>query len=66
MFATGTDGALWHRYFLSAEGWGPWQSLGGALSGLPGVVSWAPGRIDVFAKGSVNNHLLHRWYDGTW
>ena len=31
-------------------------------SSLPAVVSWGPGRLDVFWRGS-NNALWHMWYD---
>jgi hypothetical protein len=33
--------------------------------GSPSAVSWGPGRIDLFARGT-NNELEHMWYDGSW
>jgi repeat uncharacterized protein DUF346 len=39
-----------------------WESLGGELTSKPAAVSWAGGRIDVFARGT-GNALWHRWYD---
>ena len=39
-----------------------WQSLGGTLTSDPDVSSWAPGRLDVFGRGS-NNAIWHKWYD---
>jgi hypothetical protein len=30
-----------------------------------GVSSWASGRLDLFGRGT-DNHLKHRWYDGSW
>jgi hypothetical protein len=43
-----------------------WEELGtGLFSGNPAVVSWAPGRIDVFIR-AANNGLAHKWFDGHW
>ena len=44
--------------FLAGDAW---ESLGGVLTSEPAVSSWAPGRLDVFARGT-DNALLHRWY----
>jgi Repeat of unknown function (DUF346) len=41
------------------------ENLGGFLQGKPGAVSWAPGRLDVFVRGS-DNQLWHRFYQGGW
>jgi hypothetical protein len=38
-----------------------WESLGGTVSGRPSVVSWSPGHLDVYVRGS-DNALHHRWY----
>ena len=35
------------------------------LTSDPAAVSWGPGRIDVFARGT-DNALYHKWYDGNW
>jgi hypothetical protein len=43
----------------------PWESRGGTLVGEPASVSWAPGRIDVFARGT-DNHLWHQAYENGW
>ena len=43
----------------------PWTGLGGALVGNPSIVSWGPGRLDVFSRGT-NNALFHTWFDGVW
>lgn len=42
-----------------------WELLGGTVVGDPDVASWAPGRLDVFVRGT-DNRLYHKWYDGTW
>jgi SpoIID/LytB domain protein len=52
----GTDGFYWT---MSATGatWSPWRGLGtppGGPVGEPTVVSWAPGRLDVFVRGADN------------
>jgi hypothetical protein len=44
---------------------GSWESLGGVISSAPDVCSWAPGRLDVFARGQ-DNALWHKWYDNGW
>lgn len=55
---------------------GTWSApslLGGQLMSLAplSAVSWAPGRIDVFAAGGTgpldpSSGLLHFWFDGSW
>ena len=45
--------------------WRGWESLGGVLASSPDVCSWAPGRLDVFVRGTADD-LQHRWYDGGW
>lgn len=42
-----------------------YESLGGPLPSAPAVSSWAPGRLDVFARGA-DASLQHKWYDGAW
>jgi hypothetical protein len=66
MFARGSDGALWHRYFSSGS-WSNWSSLGGSLAtgAGPGADSWANGRMDVVGRAPGGN-ITHWWYDGTW
>jgi hypothetical protein len=74
----GGDGTIWCFFhvgstFVPPPGtpepagphWRAWESLEGVLSSSPDVCSWAPGRLDVFARG-MDNALWHRWYDGGW
>jgi prepilin-type processing-associated H-X9-DG protein len=51
----------------SGEAWIRTESLGGSITSGPGVSSWGPGRLDVFARG-VDNALIHKWYNqnGWW
>ena len=75
VFAKGTDNALWHKWWGGGP-WSGWESLGGdlvsnsapssPLGGFgPVVTSWAPGRLDVFARGT-DSQLWHRFYAGGW
>jgi hypothetical protein len=42
-----------------------WESLNGPITSGPDAASWAPGRLDVFARGT-DNSLVHKWYGGGW
>jgi hypothetical protein len=55
------------------DGWNGPDTLGSALVNIddsirPGVsaVSWAPGRLDVFALVHISNELVHWWWDNGW
>jgi len=41
--------------------WIGWETLNGFLASKPTVVSWAPGRLDLFGRG-LDNALWHRFY----
>jgi murein DD-endopeptidase MepM/ murein hydrolase activator NlpD len=43
---------------------GSWENLGGTLTSAPASASWAPGRQDVFVRGT-DNALWHRWWEGS-
>jgi len=44
--------------------WSEWEELGGSVTAPPAAASWAPGRLDVFARGS-SGELFHRaWTAG--
>ena len=65
VFATGSDGAIWHRS-LHNHTWSPWESLGGRFTSGPTAVSTEPGRIDVFGRGTDgavwgNTYAFGRW-----
>ncbi len=42
-----------------------WESLGGLTTGEISAVSWGPGRLDVFVRGT-DNIIYHKWYEGSW
>src|SRR5674536_199264 len=44
---------LWHRSYNNSA-WSTWESLSGQLTASPATVSWADGRIDLFARGTDN------------
>jgi hypothetical protein len=72
-----TDGRIWCFFHTGYSYWPPpgasvtgphwraWESLGGVLSSAPDVCSWAPGRLDLFARGT-DEALWHRWYEAGW
>ena len=45
--------------------WMDWESQGGVLTSGPAASSWAPGRLDVFARGT-DSALWHKWYESGW
>ncbi|MEA2703587.1 MAG: hypothetical protein QOD63_1532, partial [Actinomycetota bacterium] len=74
MFRTGTDGRAYHKFF--AGGWGPggitadWEPVGGPGRGVRlrdrlSVVSWEPGRLDVFGTGT-DGRAYHKFFGGGW
>jgi hypothetical protein len=60
--------SLWHR-FWSGAGWSGWEShiapAGSSVAFDPVVVSWSPGRLDVFLVGT-GGRLWHRFLIGGW
>jgi len=42
-----------------------YASLAGLLTSGPAASSWAPGRLDVFVRGT-DNAMWHKWFDGAW
>ncbi|TFD61883.1 hypothetical protein [Cryobacterium sp. Hh38] len=64
----GTNRAVFHKWFSGAGG--PsitgYENMGGIATSQPRVVSWAPGRLDVFLTGT-NSALFHKWFnDAAW
>jgi hypothetical protein len=55
-----------HKWWPPGRGWLPsphteWEPLGGFLSAMPAVTSWASFHLDVFSRG-IDGHLKHRWW----
>jgi len=63
LFTRAASGSLTQYVRLGGGSWSRPISLGGALKSQPAAVSWSPGRIDVFARGT-NDTLQHRWFTG--
>jgi hypothetical protein len=58
VFVVGTDGGIWWTTQFK-----PWNGLGSPPVGIigdPAVVSWGPGRIDLFVQGG-DHRLWQRW-----
>jgi hypothetical protein len=66
VFAEGTDLSLQENVQAADGTWSGWSSLGGVLSARPAAVSWGPGRIDVFVRGT-DSAIWHKWLkNGVW
>jgi hypothetical protein len=65
IFARGTNGALWHKYYHPATAWTNWASLGGQLASEPSVVTYGGGEIDVFARGTGSQLLVRQYRPAT-
>lgn len=64
VFARGSDGVLWQKWFSGEHGgWKPWVRFGGVINSTPSVSSWAPGRLDEFSTGPDGD--LQHYYFGT-
>jgi endonuclease/exonuclease/phosphatase family metal-dependent hydrolase len=63
VFARSATGSLLQRTYTIAGGWTTsYVDLGGYVTADPEAVSWGPGRIDVIARGGVDNSMWHRSY----
>jgi YVTN family beta-propeller protein len=71
VFGVGSDGRLWQR-FWDGRAWIGWMSpFGAPPPGIapgsgPAVASWAPGRLDVFVRGTDNAIWQVVWSGGRW
>jgi hypothetical protein len=69
IFGRGADGSLLHKAWIEGKGWqttgiDAWETLGGQIVGAPSASSWAPNRIDVFARG-IEGEVWHKAWDGS-
>jgi hypothetical protein len=70
LFTIGS-GSVQHRWYSGGQ-WSGTEDLGGqsffepaCCYEPPAAVSWGPGRIDLFVRGTDSN-LWHKWYSGGW
>ncbi|MGC1378851.1 MAG: hypothetical protein WA821_21645 [Anaerolineales bacterium] len=68
LFAMDNARDIWHRVYSPYGGWQAWENLGGGSTYFDfgrdiQVVSWAPGRIDVFSNYPWDV-TYHKWYGG--
>ena len=67
VFVRGTaDGGLYTTASSNGSAWGRWEQLGALIFSQPNVVSWGPGRLDVFALGSSSSLWHIASNNGTW
>jgi hypothetical protein len=64
VFGRGQDNSLWLNSWTGSN-WTGWQWLGGELTSSPDVVSWGPGRLDIFYRGP-DTSMRHSWYNNGW
>ena len=66
VFARGSDGAVYQRYWPNAGNWSNWIGLGGQIPAGTGptACSWGAGRLDVFVQGT-DGALYHKWGTAT-
>jgi hypothetical protein len=58
------EGRLKQRNLLTGGSWGRARDRGGSLRSQPAVVSWGPGRLDVFARGTADELTWRAWRSG--
>jgi hypothetical protein len=66
LFTRSSAGDLLHRYRRSGGWWTRSLNLGGDIASQPAAVSWASGRMDVFARGTDNALWQRTFTDGAW
>ncbi|HEV2374569.1 MAG TPA: polysaccharide deacetylase family protein [Streptosporangiaceae bacterium] len=63
VFWRGADGGLWHVYNNGGSGWSASAALNmGALGSMPFATGQPNGTVDVFWRGSGDDHLWHAYY----
>ena len=66
LFARGTDGQLYQKWWTASAGWNNWEPRGGNIIGEPGVQSRRPDITDVFVRGSDNFLWQISWDRDHW
>jgi len=74
IFVTATDGNIYIKSW-TGTGWVPsqldWNPMGspiadGKVLGPPKVVSWGPGRLDIFVRGADGQLYIKSWTGSAW
>jgi hypothetical protein len=52
VFVVGSDSAIYTQSSADGVTYGGWSKIGGYVTEKPGAVSMAPGRVDLFVRGS--------------
>lgn len=61
------DGTIFARFTSNGGStWDAWQTLGGSVRNEPTVVSMAPGRIEIFVRGTNNALFVKAFVNGQW
>jgi hypothetical protein len=64
VFAEGTNGALYHKWW-NGTSWSGWQSLGGKLTSAPGATATG-NQIGVFVAGTSGAIYYKHWNGAAW
>jgi hypothetical protein len=59
VFAIDQHGNMWHRWWLLAEGWAPWQKFTDNVAGPVAACSHADGHIQVFVTDPDSNVIKY-------
>jgi hypothetical protein len=67
-FNDGSEDAAYTAHFLvrPTNEWKGWEALGGNLRSSPTVASWAPFRLDAFARGADDSLQHDAWTGSGW
>ena len=61
----GVDGVVMHKWWVPVTGWSGWENLAGNIIGDPSITAYGT-QLSIFGRGAGNDHLMHRWYNGSW
>lgn len=58
--------SILHQYYANGT-WHGWTNLGSSIGYMPSIVSWAPGRLDVFARSAdLYGLAYHKAFQNGW
>ncbi|MBG0791950.1 hypothetical protein IYY11_00275, partial [Methylocystis sp. H62] len=58
-----TDGAMYGKWW-TGSGWGGWENMGGVLLNKPECVTWGPGHLHCFGRGT-DGAMYGKWWTGS-